>query len=182
MTDRDLDVDAMKRALAGEPTAAESDDDPDRTEGTFLVTHAEEESALLRDVDSGRVHTLSSNPGVEVGEAVEGVLAPDPPMHVTWSLVDVAERHPLSVEESDESPTGNALDVAAEQDAGELTRIERAGTGELHVITVPEDRTEEAVADVLEDRETTLARAARLGVRRVEVRSAPGVVVVRYLP
>ena len=62
-----------------------------------------------------------------------------------------------------------------------MTRRERAGTGELHVLTVPDGETEAAVADVLED-EATLARAARLGVERVEVRSEPGVVSVRYLP
>ena len=57
----------------------------------------------------------------------------------------------------------------------------RAGEGELHVLTVPEDGTTDAVADVLDDEET-LARAARLGVRRVEVRGESGVVSVRYLP
>jgi hypothetical protein len=36
--------------------------------------------------------------------------------------------------------------------------------------------------DVIDDREGTLSRAARLGVNRVEVRSEPGVVAVRYLP
>ncbi|QLG63996.1 hypothetical protein HUG12_05975 [Halorarum salinum] len=137
---------------------------------------------MLRDVDSGQVHALSSNPGLEAGEAVEGTLAPDPPMNVSWQVVEVGERHELSLSESDEPATGHALEVAAEQDVGELTRVERAGTGELHVVSVPEGETEDAVTDVLEDRDATLARAARLGVRRVEVRSAPGVVVVRYLP
>jgi hypothetical protein len=65
---------------------------------------------------------------------------------------------------------------------GELSRKERAGTGELHVMTVPEEATEAAVDDVVEDREATLVRAARMGVARVEVRSEPGVVVVRYMP
>ena len=182
MTDRDLDVDALERALAGEPTEGDPDGDRERMEGSFLVTHAEEDSAVLRDVDSGQVVTLSSNPGVEAGEAVEGVLTPDPPMNVVWQLVEIEERRELALEEGDEPPTRNSLDIAAEQDVGELTRVERAGIGELHVITVPEERTGEAVADVLEDRDGTLARAARLGVNRVEVRSAPGVVVVRYLP
>jgi hypothetical protein len=49
------------------------------------------------------------------------------------------------------------------------------------VLTVPDDGTEQAVADVLED-EATFSRAARLGVGLVEVRSEPGVVSVRYLP
>jgi len=50
------------------------------------------------------------------------------------------------------------------------------------VVTVPDDGTSEAVDDIVDDREGTLSRAARLGVNRVEVRSEPGVVSVRYLP
>jgi hypothetical protein len=71
--------------------------------------------------------------------------------------------------------------MAADQPGGEVTRRERAGTGELHVLSVPEADTEQAVADVLAD-EATLVRAARLGVGRVEVRNEPGLVSVRYLP
>jgi hypothetical protein len=150
--------------------------------GTFLVTASDEESAVLKDVSDGQVHTLSSNPGVAVDEAVEGTVASEPPLHVSWRLADVDRQWSLSLERSDERPTTLARDIAAEQPVGELTRRERAGTGELHVITVPEAETERAVDDVLDDRETTLARAARLGVARVEIRTEPGVVVVRYLP
>ena len=151
-------------------------------EGTFLVTAADEDSAVLKDVEDGQVHALASNPGVERHDAVEGVVAADPPMNVTWRLVEVAERRPLSVETSEEPPTTQERDVAAGQAPGEMTREPRAGEGELHVITVPESDTEEAVADVVDDAEATLARAARLGVSRVEVRSEPGLVSVRYLP
>ncbi|WP_224448585.1 DUF5812 family protein [Haloprofundus salilacus] len=154
----------------------------DSKEGTFLVTAADDETAVLKDVEDGQVHTLASNPGVERHDAVEGVVAPDPPMNVTWQLVEVNSRRPLRIEESSESPTTMVRDVAAEQPVGELTRRERAGTGEIHVVTVPEDRTEQAVADVLDDEEGLLSRAARLGVSRVEVRSSPGVVSVRYMP
>ncbi|MFB6221758.1 MAG: DUF5812 family protein [Halolamina sp.] len=152
------------------------------TEGTFLVTHADEESAVLKDVDSGQVHTLSSNPGVEEDDAIEGTVAPEPPLEVTAELVDVVERRSLRLHESEEPPTAHEQDIAADQSVGELTREERAGTGELHVISVPEAETEAAVQDVLDDRETTLSRAARLGVNRVEIRSQPGIVSVRYLP
>jgi hypothetical protein len=47
---------------------------------------------------------------------------------------------------------------------------------------VPADGAEAAVADVLDDEEGLRLRAARLGVNRVEVRSAEGVVSVRYVP
>lgn len=154
----------------------------EQSAGTFLVTSADGESAVLKDVDTGQVHALSSNPGLERFEAVEGVVSSDPPMNVTWSLVEVDERWQLTLERSDESPTRHVRDVAGDQQEGELTRIERAGTGEIHVVTVPEETTAQAVEDVLADEEATLQRAARLGVARVEVRAAPGVVSVRYVP
>lgn len=154
----------------------------DEKTGTFLVTAADDDAAVLNDVDDGQVHTLASNPGVEVGEAIEGTVAPEPPMAVAWRLVETTERWPISVEESSESPTSLEREIAAEQAVGELTRRERAGTGEIHVLTVAEGETDAAVADVLEDAEGLRSRAARLGVERVVVRSAPGVVSVRYLP
>ncbi|WP_435067502.1 DUF5812 family protein [Haloplanus sp. C73] len=150
--------------------------------GTFLVTAADDESAVLTDVDDGQVHTLVDNPGVAVGEAIEGTVAAEPPLEVAWRLVDEAERWTISVEESDESPTTHEREMASEQGVGELTKRERAGIGEIHVLTVEKDGTDEAVADVLDDTEGLRSRAARLGVERVVVRSEPGVVSVRYLP
>ena len=154
----------------------------DEKESTFLVTHVESDSAVLKDVHDGQVHTLSSNPGLAVDDAVEATVAPDPPMEVTYQVVEVAERRPLSIEESEEPPTVHERELAAETDTGELAKAERAGVGEVHVLTPPEADTADAVADVIDDREATLARAARLGVNRVEVRSEPGVVSVRYMP
>ncbi|WP_248897946.1 DUF5812 family protein [Haloplanus halobius] len=156
----------------------------DEKTGTFLVTAADDDdSAVLTDIDSGQVHTLADNAAaVTVGEAIEGTLEPEPPLEVAWRLSDVTERWAISVEESDESPTTLARELAADQSVGELTRRERAGTGEVHVLTVPEGETDAAVADVLDDTESVRSRAARLGVDRVVVRSAPGVVSVRYLP
>ena len=154
----------------------------DEKTGTFLVTAADEESAVLTDVDDGQVHTLATNPGVEEGEAIDGTVTPEPPLEGAWRLVDVADQWTISVEESTEAPTTLAHDLAAEQAVGELTRRDRAGTGEIHVLTVTESDTEAAVADVLADTEGLRSRAARLGVERVVVRSAPGVVCVRYLP
>jgi hypothetical protein len=149
--------------------------------GTFVVTEADEESAVLRDVSDGQIHTLGSNPDLEVGEAVEGTLAPEPPMDVVWTVEEIDRQFTVSVAEHDEPPTQQARDTAADQPVGEVTTRERAGTGEVHVLTVPEDATESAVTDVRDD-EATVERAARLGVERVEIRSEPGVVSVRYLP
>lgn len=150
--------------------------------GTFLVTAADEESAVLKDVESGQVHALSSNPGVSKDEAIRGTVAPDPPMNVSWQLIEIESRWELSVHQSAESPTTNSKEIADERGDGELVRTERAGRGEIHILSVPEDLTEQAVEDVLADREGLLSRAARLDVNRVEIRSAPGVVAVRYMP
>ena len=149
---------------------------------TFLVTHADDDSAVLKDVHNGQVHTLASNPGVAVDDAVEGTVTPEPPMAVAWELTEIDERRSLSIERSEEPPTARERELAADQPVGDLTKEPRAGTGEYHVISVPNDETDTAVDDVYDDREATLSRAARLGVNRVEIRSQPGVVSVRYLP
>jgi hypothetical protein len=153
------------------------------TESTFLITHAEEDTAMLTDIETGQVHTLSSNPGIEVGDVLSGTLASEPPLEVTWNVVSVDERRSIALERNDESPTAQVRDLAAEQDVGEITQEKRAGKGEVHVITVSSGETEQAVDDVLDDT-GTLERAARLGVERVEVRTDDddGVVSVRYLP
>ena len=179
MTDTDGDDPETR---AGAPADPDGDTDGDRIEGTFLVTAAEESSAVLRNVETGQVHTLSSNPGVERGDVVEGTVAPDPPMNVSYRLIETESRRSVPVERSPEPPTAHSVDLAADQAVGDLTREPRAGTGEVHVLTVPEDGTDAAVADVLDDDEQLRARAARLGVDRVEVRSEPGVVSVRYMP
>jgi hypothetical protein len=154
----------------------------EQKEGTFLVTHVEEDAAVLKDARDGQVHTLRSNPGLAVDDAVEATVAPEPPMDVAYRVIEVAERRPLSIERSEEPPTVHERELAADLPTGELAREPRAGVGEVHVLSPPEDATEEAVEDVVADREATLSRAARLGVNRVEIRAEPGVLSVRYLP
>jgi len=153
----------------------------DEKTGTFLVTNADEGAAVLHDVADGQVHTLAENPGLSPEEVVEATLEPRPPMDVAWRVVEIESQRTIPVEESPEQPTKQARELADEQSVGNLTRRERAGEGELHVFSVPSGETEAAVADVLDD-EATRSRAARLGVDRVEIRAADGVVSVRYLP
>lgn len=150
-------------------------------EGTFLVTHADADSAVLRDVTDSQVHTLAENPGVEAGEVVVAAIEPEPPLEVAWRVTELRDRRTVPVERSEEPPTQQAREVAADQSVGEVATRERAGEGELHVLTVPDGETAAAATDVVGDEET-VARAARLGVERVEVRAADGVVSVRYLP
>lgn len=150
-------------------------------EGTFLVTHADEGSATLRAVADGQVVTLAEHPDLSAGEVIDATVEPEPPLEVTWTVAEIDDRRTIPVERSAERPTKLAREIAAEQSVGDLSTRERAGEGEVHVLTVPEDDTEAAATDVIED-EATIERAARLGVRRVEVRAADGVVSVRYLP
>lgn len=151
--------------------------------GTFFVTHADDASALFRDVTDGQVHTMASNPDVAERDVLEATIRPQPPMEVAWEVVEVTERREVEVVDSDLSPTTQAMEIAAEQDVGDVERLERAGDGEIHVLSVPPETTAEAAADVLSD-DATVERAARLGAVRVEVRTNDdeGVVNVRYLP
>ncbi|WP_290812034.1 DUF5812 family protein [Halovivax sp.] len=153
------------------------------TTGTFVVTHADDDSAVVRNVETARVHTLTSNPELREREVLEATLAPEPPLNVAWELVDVAERRTVDVVDSDLAPTTRSRSAAAETPVGEVTTFERAGSGEIHVLSVPPSDVEDAAADVLTDPET-VARAARLGAVRVEVRrdTDEGVLSVRYLP
>ncbi|ELY60497.1 hypothetical protein C491_04345 [Natronococcus amylolyticus DSM 10524] len=150
--------------------------------GTYVVTHAEAESAVVRDVETAQVHTLSSNPGLEVHDVLEATVAPEPPLEVAWEVVDVADRRTIELVDSDLEPTTHEKELAADAEVGELIQEERAGTGEIHVFNL-ESEIEAAAQDVLEDEET-VARAARLEAVRVEVRRSAddGVLSVRYLP
>jgi hypothetical protein len=151
--------------------------------GTFYVTHADEGSAVFRNVADGQVHTMASNPDVVEADVVDATIQPQPPMEVAWEVVEITDRREIDVIDSDLSPTKQAMEIAADQPVGEIERVERAGTGEIHVLSVPTEQTEQAAADVVEDI-ATVERAARLGAVRVEVRSdtEEGVVNVRYLP
>lgn len=170
-----MDGDDEQRAGSGEETPGAGEE----KSGTFLVTAADEGSAVLSDVADGQVHPLGANPGFEVGDVASATLAPEGPLGVTWYPIEVAERWHPTIDAVDESPGERARDVAGDGEAGRLSRVSIDG-GELHVLAVPEGRTGDAVEEVLAD-ETTLRVAARLGARRVEVRGEAGVVGVRYL-
>ncbi len=150
---------------------------------TFVVTHAESESAVVSDVETAQVHTLASNPGLEVDDVLEATVAPEPPLEVAWEVIDVEDRRTIDLVDSDLSPTTHERELAADAQPGEVVREERAGTGEVHVLSLPDEDLEKAAEDVLEDDET-VARAARLEAVRVEVRrdGDDGVLSVRYLP
>lgn len=149
--------------------------------GTFLVTEVDNDSAILHDVETAQIHTLGEHPNLVAGEVLEATVATQDLMGVTWGIEAVESRREIPIERVDLEPTTLAQELAAEQDVGEITRREREGEGEVHVLTVDVGRTADAAAEVAADEET-LARAARLGVDRVEIRASDGVLSVRYLP
>jgi hypothetical protein len=153
----------------------------DATTGTFLATEVDDDTAVLRDVDSGQVLTLGEppEPPLERLEVLRGTVAPQPPTEVVWTVESVDRRWTVDLVESDLTPTKQARELADGIAPGELVTRERAGDGEIHVLGV--DDPETAVADVLGDEET-VARAARLGAVRVEVRAGADFLNVRYLP
>ncbi|MFB6298881.1 MAG: DUF5812 family protein [Halobacteriales archaeon] len=155
---------------------------PTEKRGTFLVTDADADSAVLSDVADGQVHTLTSNPGLTEDDIVEGVLVAEPPLEVMWSLTDIEHRRQLQIVVPDEPPAERTVDLAAGEGVGELVKQPLEGTteGELHVLSVAPEKTEAAIDDITED-DATRIRAARLGASRVEVRGADGVIGVRYL-
>lgn len=148
--------------------------------GTFVVAEADEAAAVLRDAETSQVHTLTENPGFEAGEVVDATVAPEPPLEVAWEVVEVHDRRTVDLSHVDLEPTTRSHEVAGDE-VGDLATYERAGEGEVHVLTVGAGEAEEAAEEVLAD-EATLARAARLGAVKVEVRTAETLVSVRYLP
>jgi hypothetical protein len=154
------------------------------TTATFLVTEADDESVVMRDVDTGQVYTLDANEhGFEPEMIVGATVEPVPPMDVIHEVVDVDFAQHVDVVDTNLSPTTQAMEAAEDLAVGEVERIEREGTGELHVLSVPPADTEQAAQDVIADEET-IARAGRVGAVRVEVRrdADAGVLNVRYLP
>lgn len=147
--------------------------------GTFVVTHADPESAILEDVADGQVHAVTSNPDFAEGDVVEATLTPEQEAEVTWD-VEITERRTIHVDAVDEDPSQRAVDLAETMDQGDHLARTEIDAGELHVLSVPEGLTAQAVSDVVDD-EQTRRRAARLGASQVEVRAAPGVLAIRYL-
>lgn len=153
---------------------------PEKT-GTFLVTQVDAEEAVLSDVADRQVHTLESHPDLTVEEVLEATIATEPPLDVLWRIEEIHERREIEVTVSEERPTKASREIAADLESGDLHTRERMDYGEIHVLRVPAEEMEAAVEDVATDRET-VARAARLDSRRVEIRSRGEVLAVRYLP
>lgn len=159
-----------------------TDSNSTRYSSTFVVTAADGSSTVLRDVESGQVYSVKDTIDHSRLTIIEGTVESEPPLHVVYELTETTATRTIGIERSVEPPTANAKQVAANQSIGEITRKPRAGSGEIHIITIPDGDPTEMVADILDDKVTLCERAGRLGIERIEIRSAPGVVAVRYMP
>jgi len=152
--------------------------------GTFVVLRADEATAMLRSTE-GQVITLDREatdgtrvPDLARGDVLEATVGTGP-AGVVYRLREVTERRRVELIDSDLTPTTRSREAAADLPEGGIERFERAGEGEVHVLSVPD--ADRAAADVLDD-DATLERAATVGAVRVEVRRGDGLVSVRYLP
>lgn len=147
------------------------------TGNRYVVAHRDEATATLRNVTSGQIHTIPDPPDVADDEALVATLTENAD-GMTWSVESIDRRWTVTIGASDEPPGDRAWRAAADCSIGEIARVDRP-SGALHVVVVPESETRAGVRDVITD-EATRDRAIRLGVERVDVRSAPGLIAVRY--
>jgi len=59
---------------------------------SYLVTHAEAASAVVRDVVTGQVHTLAEHPSLHAGEVLQATVRPEPPLGVTSRIARCPRR------------------------------------------------------------------------------------------
>lgn len=146
-----------------------------QTAGVFVVTHAESTTTVLRDVYTGQIYTLDTNPGVGADDVVLARLDPADVTQSVWT-VDTMVEYPLTIDVDDDDPPNQARRTVQNTEVGTLERLEQSW-GERHVLTVP-DATQ-AIMDIIEDT-ATRSRAAKLGARHVIIRGADGVVCIDY--
>jgi hypothetical protein len=153
------------------------DDGDDAVCGTFLVTHADPEHAVLRNVETAQVHTLADTPDVAVDDVLEATLESGP-MGVTWSIAAIHDRRTVRIERLDDPPAEHAVAAVADGDLGGGVTLEPDDALLVDAMAVTEDA-DAPLAELATD-DATRSRAARLGATRVELRAGDGVVTVRY--
>lgn len=156
---------------------------PERATGVYYVKYAQEGAVTLHDVSTSQIFTLIENPGVETHHIIEATLVAQPPMEVSYLIEELHDHRQIPVERSPEPPTQRVREIATEMEPMQAVALDREGTGEIHVLRVEPENTEQT-ADELDEDEMTYKNAARYGIERVEVRTDAdaGVVSIRYLP
>lgn len=162
------------RVVTGIPSGPDSHDVNTET-GTFLVTHTDPGSAVLRAVTTGQIYPVAEPPELGAGDILLATLEPADATASVWAMVTRVE-YPLTVESSDDPPPETVRRTVQDTSPGTLERLDRAW-GELHAIAVPDAAT--AITDIVDD-PATRSRAARIGARHVIVRGTDAVVGVEY--
>ncbi|MFB6186436.1 MAG: DUF5812 family protein, partial [Halobacteriaceae archaeon] len=114
------------------------------TEGRYLVTHSDDESAILRDISKGQIYTIIHNPDLSEGDIIDAKLEAVPPLDIQWTIDTIVQRYSISIEIMETEPTEAAKEAANTLEKGELATLSGAN-GVTHVITVPEEKTESAI-------------------------------------
>lgn len=166
----------------GSPLMGE--EEPERVSGTFYVKGAEETALTLHDIETAQIFVVIENPGYEAHDIIEADLVAQPPMEVSYLFDEVHEHYQITVEESPEPPTRQITEMAQEElEPMEVVAVDRAGTGEIHVLRTEPDHVAQTAEELPED-EMTYKNAARQGIERVEIRTDEeiGLVSIRYMP
>ncbi len=175
--------DDSNSGLPGGSPLLGGDDRPEMSTGTFYVKHTEETAVTLHEVHTAQIFTLVENPDLEPHQIIEATLIAQPPMEISYVIDELESQRTIPVETSNEPPTRQVMEMGAEMETGQAAAIERAGTGEIHILAVDPEQTAHTAEDVTDD-EMTYKNAARYGIDRVEIRTddAAGIVSIRYLP
>jgi hypothetical protein len=150
--------------------------------GRFVVIAADAQTLVLRAVDSARVLTLIDPPELDRWTVLDATLESADALGVTMRAVMVEDHFTVEVVTQDERPTTRSRAAAAALPAGGSTFLPRQDAGGTDVIALADADHTAARQQMAADLEPIVLRAARLDVRRVELRSTPGVLSVRYLP
>ncbi|MDR9411787.1 MAG: DUF5812 family protein [Haloquadratum sp.] len=150
--------------------------------GRFVVLAADADALMLRAVDSARVLTLIDPPAFDRWTVLDATLVSADALGLTMRAAAVEDHFTVALVAQDERPTTRSRAAAATLPAGGSTFLPRQDAGGTDVIALAAADHTAARQQLAADVEPIVLRAARLDVRRVELRSAPGVLTVRYLP
>lgn len=156
----------------------------------FVVSHVRDESVVLVEVASGETITVEAESEFERGTLIEARIAPLSPSQERWEILEKETERVIDIEASAQAPTRQAKEAARGGQSGQRRRIDRAGTGELHVLIVPPGSVSATVDRLLSNEPQVCRKAGQLSVGRVEIRwetiehstEEAGVVSIRYLP
>ena len=151
-------------------------------DGRFVVMATDAESLLLRAVASAQVLTLVDPPDLARWTVLDATLVPADALGVTVRAEGLEDHFTIDIISQDERPTARSRETAAALTAGTSTFLPRMDAGGTDVIALADTDHTAAREAMAADVESLVIRAARLDARRVELRSTPGVLSVRYLP